>query len=238
MDIIKNISEAETEQIVKQLTESVVKQGGGEYFIYSTLREDVQNQKTDLYHYFENCRSEWRKLYEDRKWFMNDPLVEYARSHTEPTVNSKIIPRTRGQSEMLNVVANHGFNSGIIIPTHTSLGANEWLGMLYVGSTADPVRGEQLFLSNRVVFRALGMELMDWWKGQFKKEAMRKFKIYDQDIKILQLLKNGNTVAEISAIMDVKASSLYRYIDNCKDKLNVLKTMDAVRKAKKYGLLG
>ena len=169
---------------------------------------------------------------------MNDPIVEYAKLHTEVLVSSQIECKTKGQLDLLNAASSHGFKSGIIVPTHCSLGGHEWLGILFIGSNLDPSHGEPLLLANRVAIRAMAMELMDWWKNRFKNDAIDKYKLRADEIRILQHLKNGKRVSEISAIMDLKATHLYQCIDALKVKLNTLKTNDAIHKAKTYGLLG
>ncbi len=237
-NLIKNLSLADSEATARRLTNSVVQQAGGEHFIYSTLRADKCTQHYDVLHYFENCPSAWRQLYDSRKWYMNDPIVEYAKLHTEVIVSSQVECKTKGQSDLLKSAAFHGFRSGIIVPTHCSLGGHEWLGILFMGSSSDPLHGEPLFLSNRLAIRALAMELMDWWKNRFKNDAIDKYKLQDDEIRILQHLKNGKRVAEISAIMDLKTTHLYQSIDVLKVKLNTLKTGEAIHKAKTYGLLG
>jgi len=237
MTVIKRIAIARTETEVKSLTEFVVKRAGGELFAYSISRPNKDDQLCDLYHHFENCDPRWRATYNSRKWFMNDPLIEYAKSNTEAIASSKIEPKTQGQVDMLSTAAQHGFCSGIVIPTQSSLGAREWLGILLVGSSLEPAAGENILMANRVELRALAMELMEWWKNYFKRDAIYRFKIQEQDINILRQLKNGKSVLEIAAILDLKANSLYRDIRVLKGKLKALKTQEVVQRAKFYGLL-
>lgn len=237
-DAISDISRSNSESEVKAMTKFVIREVGGDCFIYSTLRANQSHQYFDLIHYFEDCQARWREKYNERKWFMNDPLIEYAKANTEPIVSSKIECKSRGQVDLLATAASCGFRSGIVAPAHCSLGAHEWLGILFVGSSSEPDSGEPLLISNRVIFRALSLELMDWWRNYFKKEAMRKHNIHVQDIQILEYLKNGKDTHEISAMLDVKKSAIYSRITTLKDKLNVKRTNDAIQRAKTFGLLG
>ena len=59
-----------------------------------------------------------------------------------------------------------------------------------------------------------------------------------QSIRLLQLSKNGCVVSDIRARLSIKQSNLYRQFDVIKDKLNVHKIGEAVRKADLSGLLG
>jgi len=237
MNLIQNIATADSESTVRMMTRSVITRVGAESFIYSTLRVNQSGQEFRAHHYFEDCRSEWRSIYEDRRWYMNDPLIEYAKLHTEPAVCSKIVPITRGQTDMLEAAARHGFRSGIVVPAHSRLGAQQCLGVLFIGSSGEPANRETLFLSHRIVLRALAMELMEWWKNHFKKLAIQKFKIKQLEIQMLEHLSNGRSVAEISAILDMKPSTLYHQLAILKDKLSAGKTNDAVLSAKAHGLL-
>jgi len=238
LNIIKRIPGAVTEDAVKLLTTSAIQNTGAEFFIYSTIRENKSAQQHDIHHHFENCSPEWRTIYDRRKWFMNDPFIEYARSHTEPIISSHIAAVTAGQSEMIAAAAVHGFRSGMIIPAHNNLGAQQCLGMLMVGSSAAPEQVNEVLLSNRVIYRALALELMDWWRNQFRQRAIERFKIQQREMQILTYLHNGKTISEIAALTDVKSSTLYRHLNALKDKLNAVKTDDVVQKAKAYGFFG
>ena len=235
LSIIQNISTAVSEDSVRLLTRSVIRHTGAEHFIFTTLRIDQSGMHCRAHHNFDDCSLQWRAIYEERKWYMNDPLIEYAKSHSEPTLNSNIVPVTRGQVDMLKAAALHGFRSGMVVPAHSILGSHECLGILLIGSSSEM---EQHFLSNRITLRALAMELMDWWKNHFRDCAVRKLKLRVPDLTILEHLRNGKTVAEISAIMEIPPSTLYHQLAILKDKLHAAKNRDAVRHAKEQGLLG
>ena len=235
---IQNISGADSEDAVRSMTRSVIRHAGAEHFIFSTLRLDRSNQPCRACHYFEDCSQQWRSIYDERKWYMNDPLVEYAKSHSEPTLCSNIVPITRGQADMLKTFALHGFRSGMVVPAHGILGAHECLGILLIGSPCEPDQTEPLFLANRISLRALAMELMDWWKNHFRNCAVQKLKLKQLDLTVLEYLRNGKTVAEISAIMEIRPSTLYHQLAILKDKLRAAKNVDAVVNAKAHGLLG
>jgi len=236
--IIQNIAAADSEDTVRRMTRSVVRHAGAENFIYSTCRLNKSGHGVGSHHYFDDCRSEWRSIYEQRRWYMNDPLIEYAKLHTEPALSSKIVPITRGQSDMMEAAACHGFRSGIIIPAHSRFGSHDCLGLLFIGSSSEPASMEQHFLKHRIALRALAMELMEWWKNHFRRVAMHKFKISEFELHMLEYLSGGRTVAEIAAIMETRPSTLYHRLANLKDKLGADKTGETVQKAKAHGLLG
>ncbi|MDY7549210.1 autoinducer binding domain-containing protein [Glaciimonas sp. CA11.2] len=235
---ISEIACCETEKDVFDISKFVVGEAGGESFVYSTLRQDDRSAERDTYRYFIGCQPEWCKIYNDRKWFMNDPFVEYARSNTAPVVGSEIHAVTAGQIDMLEVAASYGFRSGMVIPTHSSANVSERMGMLYVGLDADQQTGEKILLRSRITFRALGMELLDWWMRHLYQESARKFKLSEAEIYLLQLSKNGLITAEIAAKLNLKSSAIYSQFGLIKEKFNVDKITDAVHEANLNGLLG
>lgn len=169
---------------------------------------------------------------------MNDPFVEYSRYNTEPVIADQIALQTKGQLEMLRVAASYGFKSGMVIPTHSSQSANERIGLLYIGVDEPPKIGNQLVRRHRLLYRALGMELLDWWIRFLKAEATRKFHLSKEEIILLQHTKNGCAVIELSAKLGLSSSKLYRQLNIIQDKFNVDKIGAAVAIAKFHGLLG
>lgn len=182
--------------------------------------------------------NEWCELYNRKRWFMNDPFIEYAKRNSSPIFGSKILPKTQGQQDMLQMAGRYGFLSGILVPTHCSNNVEERISMLYVGSDAQPEIGEPILKRFRIVYRALGMELLDWWNGHLREKAAERFKLNAEEIQLLQFSKNGYVVSEIGAKLSLKPSNLYRKFDIIKDKFNVEKISEAVRVASRAGLLG
>lgn len=232
------IAECESEIEVSQLVKFVISELGAKSYVYSTLMIDDLSEDRNSYRYFIGCNPMWCAIYNERKWFMNDPFVEYAKCNTEPVLGSKIVGKTPGQMEMLKVAAEHGFRSGMVIPTHSSHGANSRMGLLYVGQESDPDIGENILFRHKVFYRALGMELLDWWMRKLRHDAAIKFKLSEDEIELLQLAKNGLVVAEIGAKLNTSNSKIYRKMDIIKDKFNVDKINTAVGIANYAGLLG
>ncbi|WP_211466240.1 helix-turn-helix transcriptional regulator [Collimonas silvisoli] len=235
---LNKISSCQTEAEVAAVTKQVVIALGATSYVYSTLTSDDRRDDRESYRYSIGCDPQWCRIYNERKWFMNDPFIEYSRHNTEPVMADQIVLQTSGQIEMMRVAATYGFKSGMVIPTHSSQNANERIGLLYIGVDQPPEIGNQLVYRHRISYRALGMELLDWWIRFLRANAARKFNLSEEEIVLLQQTKNGFAVTEISAKLGSTPSKLYRQLSVIKDKFNVDKIGDAVAIASFNGLLG
>lgn len=238
MRTIGQLHLCDTPEALSAATTELVRELGGKAFVYSTHVKDEQSPDQFSQRHCISSHTEWLDIYNERKWFMNDPFIEYARYNTRPAYGSEIAVHTQGQREMLRVAAQFGFRSGLLIPTHSSINVDERIGMLIVGSDQDGEKGEQILTANRICFRALAMELLDWWVHYLRDKAALRYRLSPDEIQLLQLSKSGCVVADISVKLNIKPSKLYRQFDAIKDKLNVLKIGDAVRLANRAGLLG
>lgn len=220
------------------IARTIVRELGAHSFVYSTLRKSDRTPERDSFKFIIGCKEEWCAMYEHRRWYMNDPYVEYARTTNKPILSSKIKCETAGQVEMLETAKKYGFRSGMVIPTHSHENINERMGLLYIGCEEDVSIGEPLLIKNSLSYRALGIVLLDWWVGHLRDGAMKEFKISENEISLLQELRKGRSMLEIAAKMDLKAATIYKRVATIKDKLNVNGTDDAVREASICGLLG
>jgi DNA-binding CsgD family transcriptional regulator len=237
MDAIAGIAGCATEADANSHTKMVVRMLGAQWFVYTTLLPSREGIESGSCRYFIGCSPDLCALYSRRMWILNDPLFEYARSNTAPIVGSMLKLQTQGQAEMVRAAAQHGFSSCLVVPTHTSMGANRRMGLLYVGSELPPALGEPLLMRKRVQFGALGSELLLWWNCHLKAQAMRRLSLEEDDVELLRLSMNGKSANEIAAICDMKLTTAYRRLSSIKDKFNVDRIEQAVAQAQSFGLL-
>lgn len=238
MDVISGLADCATEVEAKELTRDVVEMLGAKWFVYTTMLPPEHNKVDESFHFFIGCSPELCEIYSKRMWMMNDPFFEYARTSSLPLVGSKIQARTEGQHELMRVSALHGFRSGLVVPTHTSMAASKRMGLLYIGCELPAEIGEPLLMRKRVQFGALGMELLLWWNNRLRKQAMRRYSLVDEEVDFLQLSKKGKVAGEIAALYDIKLSVAYKRLNLIKEKFNVDKIEQAVIEADSVGLLG
>jgi len=238
IDVIGQLSQCATEADANSLTKEIVEMLGAQWFVYTTLLPPDFNASNESFRFFIGCSPELCQIYNKRMWMMNDPFFEYARTNTAPIVGSKIKVQTPGQAEIMQISAGHGFRSGLVVPTHTSMAANKRMGLLYIGSELPESIGEPMLLKKRVQFGALGTELLLWWNKRLKQQAMRRFSLLDDEVELLQLSKKGMVANEIAAIFDIKITAAYRKLNTIKEKFNVTRIEQAVMEADSAGLLG
>lgn len=237
MEAISQIADCVTEVETSVLVKDIVEMLGADWYVYTSLLPPDGKQVDESFRFFIGCSAELCKLYNKRMWMMTDPFFEYARMNTAPIVGSRVKVQTAGQAELLKVAAEHGFRSGLVVPTHTSMDANKRMGLLYIGSELPAPVGEPMLLRNRVQFGALGMELLLWWNNRLRTQAMRKFSLLDDDIELLELSKKGRVACEIAAIYDIKVTAVYKRLNSIKEKFDVEKIEHAVREAEAQGII-
>lgn len=238
MDAISKLAECVTEAEAGNLTSDIVKLLGAQWFVYTTLLPPELKSSNESYRFFIGCPPELCQIYSKRMWIMVDPFFDYAKTSNVPIVGSKIRAQTPGQREIMRVSAEHGFRSGLIVPTHTSMAANKRMGVLYIGSELPEEIGEPMLLKKRIQFAALGNELLLWWNNRLRQQAMRKYSLTDEDIVLLQLSKKCLVASEIAAVFDISVTATYRKLNLIKEKFNVEKIDHAVIEADSLGLLG
>lgn len=238
MDVIGGIAECLTEAEVKKITADVVEMLGAQWFVYTTLLPPEHSRADESFRFFVGCKPELCDIYSKRMWMMNDPYFEYARTSSAPLAGSKVVPKTAGQAELMRVCAEHGFQSGLVVPTHTPMDASKRMGLLYIGSELPVEIGEPMLLRKRIQFGALGMELLLWWNNRLRTQAMRKYSLIDEEVTLLQLVKKGKVASEIAAFCDITLTGAYKRLNLIKEKFNVDKIDQAVREAEAVGLLG
>lgn len=238
LDVICQLAACTTEADANELVMQVVTMLGAQSFVYCLLLPSVDTRCNGSMRYSIGCSPELCSLYSKRMWMLTDPFLEYARTNSAPLVGSKVKVQTPGQAELIRLSAQHGFRSGLVVPTHTSTEASKRMGLLYIGSELPADVGEPLLMSKRIQFGALGGELLLWWNLRLRQQAMRQYSLVDEEIETLQLSKDGKVATEIAAIFDIKLAAAYKRLNEIKEKLDVEKMKLAVLKADALGLLG
>lgn len=235
---IGQLADCVTETEANELVTQVIHMLGAQSFVYCLRLPSIDGRTDDSMRYSIGCSPALCALYSKRMWMLTDPFLEYARTSIAPLAGSKVKIKTPGQAELIRLSAQHGFRSGLVVPTHTSMQASQRMGLLYIGSELPAHIGEPLLMAKRVPFGALGSELLLWWVHRLRQQAMRKYSLDDEEIETLQLSKDGRVAMEIAAIFDIKLAAAYKRLNAIKEKLNVEKIEMAVMKADGLGLLG
>jgi DNA-binding CsgD family transcriptional regulator len=233
--LFEKLMAAEDDSELAECVRSLVIALGGESYVFVSLHPGDTTANRATHRFLIGCRPEWCQMYNANKWYMTDPFLEYARSNTEPITGSGIVTKTQGQRDMLTAACNNGFRSGIVVPAHTS--DTERMGVLYIGSDDSEAVGEKRLTTQRLYFRALAQELLDWSTRRTKREVLAAHAITEKDLRVVGYVKDGFTAEDIAREMDVSVQTVYGNYKRIKDKLGVSHISEAVKFAEVNDLL-
>ena len=236
MTLISRIEPCITETEVRGIVNDIIEGLGASSFVYLIILPGKPDDANENYKYFTGCQSELCSVYSKKMWVLNDPFVNYARTNSEPIAGSRIRSMGIGQEEIRHAAALNGFRSVFFVPTHTSMGSDKRMGLLYIGSHLPEEIGEPLLLKERLYFGLLSMELLLWWNRRLKQQAMCKYSLVNEEIDLLKLSKKL-VASDISSILDIKVTKVYQKLNRIKEKLNVDKIDQAITFAQSVGLL-
>ena len=235
LELFDHLLTAEDESDVAHYVRAIVSALGGESYVFVSMNPAESPASRSSHRFLIGCRPEWCQLYNANKWFMTDPFLDYSMNNTEPVCGSQIEASTQGQKDMLVSAHENGFRSGFVVPVHTS--DKERIGVLYLGSEKSEAEGERIFTANRMYFRSLAMELLDWSTRAAKSEVLLSHSITSKDLQVVSLLKNGFTAEDIAREMDVSVQTIYGNYKKIKDKVGVSHISEVVKFAEVNGLL-
>ena len=235
IDGINQISQCDDEYSVHVLLRSLLPSLGAESYVYVTLLIDDPQEDYRKYRLFIGCAPEFTQLYNARKWFMIDPYLNYSRTNSAVVCGEEIPLRSAGQQEMREAAARFGFRSLVVVPSHS--GSGERFGTLYIGSEQNPPEGNAMLLANRVAFRSIAMELLDWWARRLKTEMMERLSLTESETMLLQLHRDGYRAQDIADELGISVKAVHNRVRVVKEKFNVDNIGTALRLAASYGLL-
>lgn len=178
----------------------------------------------------------WCLVYQSRGWFANDAWLLYAATHSEPTADTNIPLRTKGQHEARQLAADHGAVSAYIVPAPAGGGLSR-LGVLVLGSTRRGYFDSPSAASIKILARSLAMEMHEWWVRQVRKEVIATNKVTEDDLRLLQLEREGKSTKEIAEILSVSVSSIDSRFQRLNAKFNMPSRRATARLAAEYGLI-
>jgi DNA-binding CsgD family transcriptional regulator len=235
LELFDQLLSADDESDVAHCVRTIVSTLGAESYVFVSLNPAESLDSRSSHRFLIGCRPEWCQLYNANKWFMTDPFLDYSLSNTEPIFGSQVEVTTQGQKDMLASAHENGFRSGFVVPVHTSDKGR--IGVLYLGSEKSEAEGEKILSANRMYFRALAMELLDWSIRIAKREIMESRSITGKDLQVVSYLKNGFTAEDIAREMDVSVQTIYGNYRKIKDKVGASHISEVVKFAEVNGLL-
>ena len=233
-ELIRNVASAADEAVALEiLKEATLRMGADVAAFVSFIRDDPTHES---FRFLLACDIGWCIEYEQRAWYADDPWLEYARHHTEPTLARNIPIGTKQQAAIADMARRFGFASGVIVPAPSSGGSTR-LGVLCLGSTVPGYFEDEGFQTLKVVAIPLAVELQAWWSSWIKGELVKKARISNDDLALLRLEKTGRTTKAIAAALGSSPSSIDSRFQRINAKLDVPNRAAAARLAAEYGLI-
>lgn len=235
---IHRIASRKTEGDLLVLARSIaITLGGGDFIFQWSQFSSAKAGVFDLLdsRYLVGCRPSWLQQYIAKLWYMNDPVVQYARHNVEPIVTSRIhIHRT--DHWFVTQGRDHGLYHGVVAPVHTP--ANGVVGILYVSAPSPTPEAEDRLWANKVLLRALAAELLDWRVAQTRIKATAQTDLSDEETLALQTLHSGGDATHVADQLGLSVHTVYKTIfQRINQKLGVTRIKDAVSKAERLGLV-
>lgn len=234
VDLIASITACQDERGVAELAGQVVQSLGADVYLFTSVVLESHPDRRHFRHLI-GCPAQWVQLYTSRKWHVNDPFIQHALTHSEPIVGTNVPLATPAQQQMLQRAADYGFQSAYAVPVHSISAFRK--GILLIGANAPPQIGEPLLEQERVLFRALSHELLDWQLASARQRAVCELGLSELELKLLGMSREGYRAADMAAILGVSTRTVYGYCQTLNHKLGVSRLDAAVRIAEQVGLI-
>lgn len=194
------------------------------------------NDDHAAYRFMMACDPIWCFEYLQQSWFANDPWLDYAAHHSEPTCASHIGARTDAQREVLALACRYGFRSAAIIPAPSNAGLNR-VGLLCLGSNTPAFFEADGFVTLRTVARGLAMELNEWWIAKLCYEVFDEADLSEHDLQLLRWEREGLNSKAIGRLLNMQPTSVDSRFQRLNMKLGVPTRRAAAKVAAEYGLI-
>jgi DNA-binding CsgD family transcriptional regulator len=182
------------------------------------------------------CDPAWGRRYIDAGHFAHDPWLAYAAHHSEPVVASALNILDIQQRQVLDLAADAGFVSTLLVPAHSGAGHSR-ISLLCLGSSTPGYFEGDGLPRLRVSARMLALELHDWWLSRIRRDLIVKARITAGDLILLQHQCQGHTSKKIANELQVSKSSINSRIQRMNAKLGVANRRMALQLAIECGLI-
>ena len=124
----------------------------------SFVRDDPSHES---FRFLLACDPVWCLEYERRAWYSNDPWLQYSLTNSSPARAHEISPGSAQQRAVVELAAQFGFRSALIVPAPSSGGLSR-VGVLCLGSSTPGFFDDDGYLTLKMLARTLAMELHEW----------------------------------------------------------------------------
>jgi DNA-binding CsgD family transcriptional regulator len=207
VDQIGEIEHCHHEAELLPIAQAVTQALGAEQYIFSWLVLDEKSGDVIEHRYLVGCDPAWLNKYIDRVWYMNDPLLEYAKRNVTPVLSSRLDLYSDAHW-LATEATTHGFRNNLICPVHA--GTNSFIVMLQASNAEPREVGEGALWRNRRLLRALACELLDWRLVGLRQYATSQFDLSEQDLEVLRMVHDGGTASHVAEVLNVSVKAVYK----------------------------
>lgn len=232
--IVSQIASAEDPCQAANLLKQASQRLGADVAAFVSFIPD--NEAHAAYRFMMACDPIWCFEYQQYSWFANDPWLDYAAHHSEPTCASHIGARTNAQREVLELACRYGFRSAAIIPAPSNSGLSR-VGLLCLGSNTPAFFEADGFVTLRTVARGLAMELNEWWITKLRHDVFDDAELSERDLQLLRWEREGLNSKAIGRLLDMQPTSVDSRFQRLNMKLGVPTRRAAAKVAAEYGLI-
>lgn len=172
-------------------------------------------------------------------WYMNDPLLEYAKRNVTPALSSQLDLYSDGHW-LPTEAAAHGFRNSLVCPVHVRANngrTNSFVAMLQASNGESTEIGRACCGATGLCC-ALACELLDWHLAGQRQQATSEFGLDEQDLDVLRRLRSGGTAKNIAEALDLSVKTVYATVyPKVNKKMGASHITNAVAMAVNCGLI-
>lgn len=234
MAAIRHLAQAADEaQAVDALAAASDQMGTDAAAFVSFVRDDPSHES---FRFLLACDPVWCLEYERRAWYATDPWLQYSMTHSEPARAQDIAPGSAQQRAVVELAAQYGFRSALIVPAPSSGGLTR-IGVLCLGSSTPGFFDDVGYQTLKMLARTLAMELHEWWIARIKRELVVNARLMDDDLALLAHERLGHSTKLIAAVLDMSPNAINSRFQRLNAKLGVPNRKAAAQLAAEYGLI-
>lgn len=232
--VVQDIAAAQDEaEAVRLLAVAARRLGADAAAFVSFVRDDGSHES---YRFLLACDPVWCHEYQRKASYAHDPWLQYALTHSEPALTSRISVSSARQEELAALARAYGFESGVIVPAPSATSLSR-VGVLCLGSGMPGYFEDEGYPALKVAARPLAMELHEWWIARIKHELIANAGLTDDDLCLLLHERAGHGTKTIAAELDASPSAIDSRFMRLNQKLGVSNRKAAAILAAEYGLI-
>lgn len=230
---LRELSECEDEQQIKDLLEALTRKMGMEYFLYGARFLIDRNEKVERT--LTNFPTAWRQKYDENQYVAFDPIVAHAYSKLTPIIWQPSTYQTKEQNRIFEEAQAFGLKSGITYPVH---GPHGDMGMLSFALSCESLAADTLIRKNLFYGTMLASVVHEAMHRIVNKVGLAlKAPLTKRELECLKWIASGKTSWEIATILSISQHGVIHHVRNLMTKFDVSSRHQAVARASICGLI-